>query len=192
MSRLGRTPAASVTSEPEITSAATARAAPNVVCVRRRAEPARVMIEGRGQRTSSTCGRSPSSTGRMPVDSTSRLTANCAVAVCSSRSAVVREMPTSREIPSRGSEVRWLRSRTRRWVTGSLARASRVAATSGSRPFIRLHQRAWLRRSARDHASGRTYSSRSSSLETFRQWCQATTIASRTAFCDAWRSPVRA
>jgi hypothetical protein len=156
VSRLGRTPAASVTTDPETTTAATATAAPKVVWERRRAEPARVMMEGRGQRTSSIWVRSTSRTGRMPVDSTSRLTANCAVAVWSSRSAEPREIPTSLEIPSSGSEVRWLRSSTRRWVTGSLARASRVAATSGSSPFIRLHQRAWLRRNARFHASGRT------------------------------------
>ena len=156
VSSAGRTPAASVTSEPETTTAATAAAAPTVVCSRRRAEPARVRIEGRGQRTLSSAGARASSWGRTAVEATSRWTENCAVAACSSRSAVARVVPASRAIWSMGSEVRWLSSSTRRWVVVSLPSASRVARTPGSRSFCRDHQRVLLRRCARAQASGRT------------------------------------
>ena len=78
VSSSGRTPAASVTSDPETSSAATAAATPTVVCERRRAEPARIRIEGRGQRTESTGGasasrtRGPWSTGRRGARRTAR------------------------------------------------------------------------------------------------------------------------
>ena len=100
-----------------------------------------MMIEGRGQRTSSTCGAEPlehrADAGRLDVAVRPR-TARSRSAARARPSA--REMPTSRAMASSGSAVRWVSSSTRRWVTGSLASASRVAATSGSRPFIRLHQ----------------------------------------------------
>ena len=156
MSSAGRTPAASVTSEPETTTAATAATAPTVVCARRRAEPARITIDGRGQRTDSTAGASASRTPRIAVDGTSRCTANCALAVWSSRSAVARVTPTSRAISSIGSAVRWVSSSTLRWVVVSLPSASRVARDSASMSFCRAHQRAVLRRCARVQASGRT------------------------------------
>ncbi len=156
VSRAGRTPAASVTSEPETSSAATAATTPTLVCARRRAEPARIRIEGRGQRADSVSGASASSTVRIAVDGTSRCTANWALAVCSSRSAVVRVIPTSRAMCSSGSAVRWVRSSTLRWVPVSLPRASRVARESALMSFCRANQRVELRRWARVQASGRT------------------------------------
>ena len=156
VSSSGRTPAASVTREPETSTAATAMTTPTAVCARRRAEPARIRIEGRGQRTESLGGARASMTGRTVVDWMSRCMANWAVAVWSSRSAVARVTPTSRAIWSIGSAVRWVSSSTLRWVVDSLPRASSVALTSGERSFCRAHQRAVLRRWARVQASGRT------------------------------------
>ena len=152
----GRAPDASVTSEPETRTAATAVATPTAVCARRRAEPARITIEGRGQRTDSSAGASASSTPRIAVDGTSRCTAKCALAVCSSRSAVARVMPASRAMWSIGSEVRWVSRSTLRWVVDSFPSASSVARVSASMSFCRAHQRALLRRWARVQASGRT------------------------------------
>ena len=152
----GRAPDVSVTSEPETRTAATAVAMPTAVCARRRAEPARITIEGRGQRTDSSAGAIASSTPRIAVDGTSRCTANCALAVCSSRSALARVMPTSRAMSSIGSAVRWVSSSTLRWVVDSFPSASSVARVSASMSFCRAHHRALLRRWARVHASGRT------------------------------------
>ena len=169
--RAGRTPAASVTSEPETRTAATAAATPTAVCVRRRAEPARITIEGRGQRTDSSAGASASSTLRIAVDGTSRCTANCAVAVCSSRSAVARVRPTSRAMcvdraaRSGGSAAApcagwWSACRARRGWPGSRGRGPSAGPTSGrccgagpgSRPAGARSPRA--RRAARPCASG--------------------------------------
>ena len=152
----GRAPDASVTSEPVTRTAATAVTTPTAVCERRRAEPARITIEGRGQRTDSRAGASASSTPRMAVEGTSRCTANCALAVCSSRSALARVMPTSRAIWSIGSAVRWVSRSTLRWVVDSFPSVSNVARVSASMSFCRAHQRALLRRWARVQASGRT------------------------------------
>ena len=65
-------------------------------------------------------GASASSTPRIAVDGTSRCTANCALAVCSSRSALARVMPTSRDMSSIGSAVRWVSRSTLRWRGGQL------------------------------------------------------------------------
>ena len=101
-------------------TAATAMPTPTSVWVRRRAAPARRRIDGRGQVELSVCSRSGSNSGRMLVVATSRCTANCAVAVCSTRSASARGSPTSRARSLMLTLARWVSSSALRWVTGSL------------------------------------------------------------------------
>ena len=98
----------------------------------------------------------------MLVVGTSRWSANCEVAVCSSRSASVRVRPTSRAIAASERVVSSVMSSTLRWVIDSLPRASRVAFTSASRPFSRCHSFAVCRRWARLEARTRTHASASS------------------------------
>ena len=191
-SRVGRTPAPSVTSEPVRTSAATAATAPATVWVRRRAAPARRRMVGRGHCAVSTWRRSPSKSTRMLVVGTSRWTANWAVAVWSSRSASAGGSPTSRAMSAIETVVRWVSSSVLRCVTGSLPSAARVARSAGARPFSRRQSRPVCRRCACDQACGRAHDSGSSRREILRQWCQATTKESRTAARDAARSPVSA
>ncbi len=77
------------------------------------------MIVERGQRTSSRWRSTDSRTVRTLVVGTSRCTENCAVAVCSSRSASVRVMPTSRAISASEAVVSSVIRSTRRWVKES-------------------------------------------------------------------------
>ena len=188
----GRTLPPWVTSTPLTTRAATVASTPTEVWVRRRAAPARRMIGARGSCASSTCTRSGSRVRRASLEAMPRWRAYVEVAVCSARSAVSRGSPTSRAISASEPVVSNVSSITFRWTRVSLPRASRVAVASGSRPLFRCHTRAVCRRWACAHACGRTEASGSSSRDTLRQWCQATTKASRTAARDAGRSPVSA
>ena len=174
-SSVGRTPDVSVTSDPVTTSAAATATVPATVWVRRRLAPARRRIGGRGQRSAATISPRGTSCWRTEVVGTPRWTANCAVAVCSSRAASSAVNPTSRAMSAIDSDVSWISRSALRWMTGSFASASSVALTSGSRPLSRMSSRAVWRRWACAHACGRTQLSGSSRREILRQWCQATT-----------------
>ena len=118
--------------------------------------------------------------------------ANWAAAVWSSRCASSLGSPISRAMSSIETAASWVRSSARRCGVVSAARASRVARLSWSSPFSLCHGRTVARRCACRQACGRTDDSGSPSRESLRQWCHATTYASRTALRAAPRSPVNA
>ena len=189
----GRTPVASLTSEPEATTTATAPTTPTTVWARRRAAPERRTIVARGQRPRPVTEAPSSSSTRRSCDGCrSRATDIDAAAVCSSCSARSSGTPTSRAIWSIETDASWVSTSTRRCVAESPPRASRVARTSGVMSFSRCQTRAVCLRCASRHACGRTWSSGRSSRLSLRQWCQAATKASCTARRDAPRSPVSA
>ena len=191
-SSVGRTPVASVTTAPLATSAATTTPAPTTVCIRRRAAPARRMIVTRGQMTSVVAAARAANAIGIDAAGMFFWVANWAAAVCSSRSATSPGIPISRAMSSIDTAASWVSNSAWRWLADRAASASRVARLSASSRFSRCHGRTVDRRTACRHACGRTADSGSSSREVFRQWCHATTNASRTALRAAPRSPVSA
>ena len=193
-SRLGRTPAASVTRAPLTRNTATAAIAPTVVCVRRRAAPG--PPDDRRPREPAVHGRRARAARRRrgcPTVGTSRIRVNSATAFCSSRSASSSGSPISRAICAIETLASWVSSSALRWrhrepaedVEGLLdlgVEALVAVPQPGGVPALRVPPRV---RADRGLAGRRA-------ATTLRQWCQASTNASRTAARDAPRSPVRA